>query len=98
MRVVHDHDDDAVLALLKYARRVCSAGHSSADRRAIFRQAGTARVTDAYFSMYFAAMGQGRMRTPDEIALLAREAGFGQPRTWRTDMPIITGLMTLRPM
>ena len=39
----------------------------------------TARVTDAYFNLYFAAMGQGRTRSPQEIAALAGTAKSVMP-------------------
>jgi demethylspheroidene O-methyltransferase len=97
VRVVHDHDDDAVLALLKNVRRACSPQTILLIAEPFSGNPATARVTDAYFNLYFVAMGQGRTRTPAEITELAGQAGFGQPREFRTNMPIITGLMTFRP-
>jgi demethylspheroidene O-methyltransferase len=97
VRVVHDHDDDAVLAMLRNVRRVCSKHTRVLIAEPFSGNSATARVTDAYFNLYFAAMGQGRTRTPQEIAALAKEAGFGQPKQLRTNMPLITGAMTLYP-
>lgn len=92
VRVVHDHDDAAVLTLLTRARDCASA-----DATLLVAEpfAGS-RETDAYFTVYFAAMGQGRLRTPQEIAALAANAGWGAMRISRTNLPMITGLLTLR--
>jgi demethylspheroidene O-methyltransferase len=97
VRVLHDHDDDSVLALLRNIRSSCTPNTVLLVAEPFSGQAATARVTDAYFSLYFAAMGQGRTRTPIEIATLGAKAGFGQPKQRRTDMPLITGVMTLLP-
>jgi demethylspheroidene O-methyltransferase len=96
VRVVHDHDDEAVLALLKNARRASSANTILLIAEPFSGNPATARVTDAYFNLYFAAMGQGRTRTPAEITELASRADFGQPRHFSTHMPLITGLMSFR--
>lgn len=96
VRVVHDHDDDAVLALMRNVRRVCSPETVLLIAEPFSGNKATTSVSDAYFGMYFAAMGQGRTRTPREIAILAEAAGFSQPKIWPTNMPIITGVMSLR--
>jgi demethylspheroidene O-methyltransferase len=97
VRVVHDHDDDVVLALLRNVRRVCSPTTVLLIAEPFSGNAATARVTDAYFNFYFSAMGQGRTRTPQEIAALAKQAGFGRLKQLHTNMPLITGLITFRP-
>jgi demethylspheroidene O-methyltransferase len=97
VRVIHDHNDDSVLAFLRNIRSVCTADTILLIAEPFSGQAATARATDAYFGLYFAAMGQGRTRSPAAIATLAQQAGFECPRQWPTDMPLITGVMTLRP-
>lgn len=97
VRVIHDHDDEAVLALLKNVRAACSPQTKLLIAEPYSGHAATARVTDAYFSLYFAAMGQGRTRTPQQIIDLAAKAGFGSAKEWPTHMPLITGVMTLKP-
>jgi demethylspheroidene O-methyltransferase len=98
VRVIHDHDDEAVLALLKNVRAACTPQTILLIAEPFSGQANTARVADAYFSLYFAAMGQGRTRTPQQIADLAAKAGFGALKQWPTNMPLITGVMTLKPL
>jgi demethylspheroidene O-methyltransferase len=98
VRVVHDHDDDVVLALLHKIRTVCTEATVLLIAEPLSGSATTARVTDAYFGLYFAAMGQGRTRTPSDITKLAEQAGFHRPKQLRTNMPLISGAMTFQPM
>ncbi len=97
VRVIHDHDDDAVLALLRNVRKVCLPNTTLLIAEPFSGNKSTAAVTDAYFGMYFTAMGQGRTRTPRAISKLAETAGFEHLKIWRTDMPLITGVLTLKP-
>jgi demethylspheroidene O-methyltransferase len=95
VRVIHDHDDDSVLALFRNVRRFCAAGTTLLIAEPFAGRADLARITDAYFNLYFAAMGQGRTRTPQNVAELAAQAGFARLKVWPTNMPLITGLITL---
>ncbi len=94
IRVVHDHDDDVVLAILRNIRAACSPATTLIIAEPFAGSTANAKVTDAYFNLYFTAMGQGRTRTPKAIAALAAAGGFGDAKTWPTDMPLITGMMT----
>jgi demethylspheroidene O-methyltransferase len=96
VRVIHDHDDDSVLALLRNIRRSCATGTTLLIAEPFAGRADLARITDAYFNLYFAAMGQGRTRTPQNVAQLAAQAGFEGLKIWRTNIPLITGLITLK--
>ncbi len=57
--------------------------------------ASIAPVTDAYFGLYFAAMGQGRTRTFAELSGMAKAAGFASARLIHTRMPLVTGLIQI---
>jgi demethylspheroidene O-methyltransferase len=96
VRVVHDHDDDVVLQLLRNIRKSCSANTTLLIAEPMAGTKSTAAVTDAYFNLYFAAMGQGRTRTPEAISALAGQAGFAGMKTWATDMPLIANVITFR--
>ena len=96
VRVVHDHDDEVILALLRNIRKICSTETTLLIAEPFAGNAANAAVTDAYFNLYFTAMGQGRTRSPKDIAELAAKAGFGGPKIWSTNLPLITGLITLR--
>ena len=94
VRVLHDHDDGPVLELLRKVRRAISPGGVLLVAEPLAGDASTAAVTDAYFNLYFAAMGQGRTRSPREIESLALQAGFGRLQRWPTDMPLITSVVS----
>ena len=55
----------------------------------------TAPVADAYFGLYFAAMGQGKTRTPDEIGRMAKDVGFASVDVVATRNPVVSGLLRL---
>jgi demethylspheroidene O-methyltransferase len=96
IRVIHDHDDDVVLTLLRNVRKACEANTTVIIVEPFAGNPSTARVTDAYFNLYFTAMGQGRTRTTAEIIEIAAHAGLGHARQHPTNMPLITGVMSFR--
>jgi demethylspheroidene O-methyltransferase len=96
VRIVHDHDDDAVERLLAAAHHALMPGGVLIIAEPLAGDAATARVTEAYFNLYFAAMGQGRTRTPHEIAGFAAKSGFSQPRRHATRLPLITSVMSFQ--
>lgn len=98
IRVVHDHDDDVVLALFRSIRAAVNPGATLLLAEPLSGHSGTARVADAYFNFYFTAMGQGRTRTPAEIAQIAAQSGFGALRQWPTQNPLVTGVLSLRAL
>ena len=96
IRVLHDHDDAAARTILAAAfaclpecGRLVIAEPMSGSR-------DTAPIMDAYFGAYFAAMGQGKTRTAEEIAGLARDVGFHTITAPKTRMPLITSVMIAR--
>lgn len=97
VRVAHDHDDEDFAMILKSIRKACSSDTILLIAEPFAGNASTARITDAYFNLYFAAMGQGRTRSPQEIAAIAEKAGFSELKVLSTDMPMISGVITLRP-
>jgi demethylspheroidene O-methyltransferase len=89
VRVLHDHDDDDVLALLRNVRRSMTVS----NRLLVAEPFAGLGGLDAYFATYFGAMGQGRLRRVEEIKDLAAKAGFGNMKRLRTNMPLITGVI-----
>ena len=55
--------------------------------------ASAAPVADAYFGFYLLAMGQGRPRSPAEIAALALRAGFVAQRQLATRQPLLVRIV-----
>lgn len=95
IRILHDHDDESVLALLTNVRSALAPGGKLVVAEPFAGDRATAGVTDAYFNLYFAAMGQGRTRTVAEIGGLGKAVGFAEIRAVPTRMPLITGVAVL---
>jgi demethylspheroidene O-methyltransferase len=97
IRVAHDHDDDVVRLSLRNIFQCLRNGPARPSAFILAEQMSgnrnTAPVTDAYFNLYFAAMGQGRTRTPAELVEMAREAGFSRHRQLPTHNPLITSVL-----
>ncbi len=96
VRVLHDHDDAAVRALLARIRACLPPGGTLLIAEPMAGSAETRRMAEAYFAFYLLAMGSGRARSPEELTAFLREAGFTEIRTLRTRRPLLTGGMTAR--
>ena len=96
IRIAHDHDDPSVLRMLSAIRRMLPPGGTLILAEPLSGNPQTAPITDAYFGAYFAAMGQGRTRTPEELEKLAREAGFSSLRMHKTRNAVVTGLLEIK--
>lgn len=97
VRVLHDHNDDAALALLRNVRAALPRGGVLLIAEPLKGIRGTEAVGDAYFELYFLAMGQGHARTVDEVAVLLEKAGFTAPRSIPTRQPLQTQVLIARP-
>jgi demethylspheroidene O-methyltransferase len=97
VRVVHDHDDDAALAILRAARQALDSEGTLLIAEPMSGAAGAEPVGDAYFAFYLLAMGHGRARTPAELTRLLNTAGFSRVRQVPTAMPLLTGLLVAQP-
>lgn len=98
VRVLYDHDDRTVRALLARVfealppggRLVVSEPMSGGDK--------PERAGDVYFAFYTMAMGTGRVRSAARIAEMCREAGFEGVKTPRAARPYITSALScLKP-
>lgn len=92
VRILHDHDDAAVLALLRRVRAALPAGGTLVVAEPM-ADAVPGRVGDAYFGIYLLAMGSGRARSPAELGSLLRAAGFAGHRVIATDVPLIAKII-----
>jgi len=93
LRVVHDHNDDRVLALLKAIRDALEPGGVLVLAEQMSGVPGAEPMGDAYFGMYLLAMGAGRPRTPAQLGSLLAQAGFERVRRLSTRMPLQAGLL-----
>lgn len=90
VRVLYDHSDARVLAILRAARAAIAPGGAVLVAEPMSATPGAEPIGDAYYSFYLLAMKGGRARRPDEICDLLRQAGFRAPRLLRTRRPILT--------
>lgn len=93
IRIVHDHDDHAVLTLLRAARAALAPGGRLVIGEPMAERGADARVGDAYFGMYLLAMGSGRARSRDEIAEMLRSTGFASVRVRQTALPLVASVV-----
>ncbi|MEO6745136.1 MAG: methyltransferase [Caldimonas sp.] len=93
IRVVHDHDDDNALAILRATRNALVPGGRLLLAEPMARTPGAEAMGDAYFGFYLLAMGSGRPRTSAALADMLRTAGFIDVRSLATRMPLQTGLL-----
>jgi demethylspheroidene O-methyltransferase len=93
VRILHDHDDDVVQALLP---KIYAALPPRGRLLIVEPMAGSASATrmgDAYFGLYLWAMGSGRPRTAAETTTMLTKAGFATITPVKTALPIITNAL-----
>lgn len=90
VRVLHDHPDEVVRLILSKAHAALPPGGALlvAEPMAQAMGAPADHQADAYYHFYLMAMGAGRLRSPQEIAALLTEAGFGAIEQVPNAMPI----------
>jgi demethylspheroidene O-methyltransferase len=93
VRVVHDHDDPKVRALLRAVHAALPVGGTLLIAEPMAGTPGAEAMADAYFGFYLLAMGTGRCRTVAELTALLTEAGFGGIREIPTRRPLLTRLL-----
>jgi demethylspheroidene O-methyltransferase len=76
VRILHDHDDDIVLALLTRVKECLPPGGTVIVAEPMAGTRGAEAMGDAYFGLYLLAMGSGRPRTAGEIIQMLRSTGF----------------------
>lgn len=96
VRVIHDHDDDAVMLLLRRIRAGMDGGATLLIAEPMAGATSGATVGDAYFGFYLLAMGRGRARTAHELTGMLHAAGFPDVREHSTAIPLQCGLMSAR--
>ncbi|BAM91897.1 hydroxyneurosporene-O-methyltransferase [Bradyrhizobium oligotrophicum S58] len=96
IRVVHDHDDDAVAQLLAKARAALPDNGVLLLGEPMSEAASGADGVSAYFEIYLRAMGQGRPRSAARLRELLMAAGFSQVRQLRTRIPMIAGVIVAK--
>ena len=98
IRVLHDHDDDAVMRLLRAVRQAITPDGVVLVAEPMLATRGAEPVTAAYFGFYFIAMGQGRARSADELAGMLQAAGFTRVKEHATNAPLLARVLTASPV
>ena len=98
IRVLHDHDDASVLAILRAARRALPETGTLLVAEPMSGTPGAEPIGDAYFGLYLLAMGRGRPRTPEEYDSLLRAAGFGRVAVMATRRPLLARVIVANPV
>lgn len=96
VRVIHDHDDADVMALLRAIRRTLPAGGTLLIAEPISGVRGAEPIGDAYFAFYLLAMGSGRPRTFARIEEMLAEAGFVEITVLPGPMPMLASVIRAR--
>lgn len=95
VRVLHDHDEAAVRALLQELRRQMQPGATLMIAEPLAGRRG-GEGSHAYFATYFLAMGQGRLRTRVALERLLLDAGFTLDRAPPTPVPMLVEILVAR--
>jgi demethylspheroidene O-methyltransferase len=90
VRVLHDHDDEVALGLLRRIRAALPAGGRLLLAEPMAGTSGAEPMGEAYFGFYLLAMGRGRPRRPEEIRRMLEAAGFARSRLLSTPTPLLT--------
>lgn len=96
VRVLYDHADATVDALLASVFAALPAGGRLVISEPMTGGEHPTRAGDAYFAVYTLAMGTGRTRSAAEIASAVARAGFTDIATPKTARPFITSVVTAR--
>jgi demethylspheroidene O-methyltransferase len=96
VRVVHDHDDDAAMTLLRAVYEALPPKGVLILAEPMMGTPGAEPVGDAYFGFYLLAMGRGRPRSPQELQHMLETAGFAQSHLVRTRQPLQSRLIIAR--
>ncbi|MEM8882427.1 MAG: methyltransferase, partial [Pseudomonadota bacterium] len=93
VRVLYDHSDDTVRALLAKVHATLPSGGRLIVSEPMSGGARPTRAGDAYFAVYTLAMGTGKTRSASEIASLLTDAGFESARSVPTHRPFVTSVV-----
>ena len=93
VRILHDHNDDAVLKLLISIRQSMASDGVLMIAEPMLGTPGAEPVSAAYFGFYLLAMGQGRPRSKRCITALLQQAGFTSVKEFATYTPMLVRVL-----
>jgi demethylspheroidene O-methyltransferase len=92
IRVIHDHDDNEALAILRAAYDSLTTGGTVLLAEPMAGIKSAQRAT-AYFTFYLLAMGSGHPRQPAALARMLRGVGFQRIRLLPAQQPLLVQAM-----
>lgn len=95
-RVLHDHDDGPVLALLRAVRGALAEGGTLMVAEPLAGTPGARPMGHGYFGLYLHAMGSGRPRTRAELTGMLHQAGFCDVREAPSHQPVLARVLLAR--
>ncbi len=97
IRVLHDHDDDAALCLLRNVRQIVPDDGALLIAEPMSETPGAEPIGDAYFGFYLLAMRSGRPRTAAQIESLLSQAGFTKSKPIVSRTPLLVRMIVAFP-
>ncbi|WP_322514030.1 methyltransferase [Rhodopseudomonas palustris] len=94
VRVIHDHDDEVVAALLRAVHCALPERGKLLIAEPIAGLPGTESISDAYFAFYLRTMGTGKARTFGRLKALLERAGFEEIELHPVPMPMVASVIT----
>jgi demethylspheroidene O-methyltransferase len=88
VRILHDHDDDVVAALLRNIRQSLPPQGRLIIAEPMADTHSARAMGHGYFGMYLLAMGSGRPRTAAELHIMLQDAGFVRSKEVNTKTPL----------
>lgn len=96
IRVLYDHDDHRVLAILKAVHAALPNAGTLLVAEPMSATPGAETMGDAYFGFYLLAMGKGRSRSVERLSELISQAGFENPKLYPTRLPLQVRMIVAR--
>jgi demethylspheroidene O-methyltransferase len=93
VRVAHDHDDAVVQPLFSKIFSALLPGGRLMIAEPLAKTPGAEPMGNAYFGMFFLAMGSGRPRSFDELHTMLTQAGFTSIQLVKTAIPLQTSVI-----
>ncbi|MEM1113972.1 MAG: methyltransferase [Pseudomonadota bacterium] len=93
VRVLHDHDDEAVMTLLRAAHAALADGGRLLIAEPLAGTRGAEAIGDTYFGIYLWAMGSGEPRSAERLSSMLQAAGFSRCRELTTAMPMLVRVL-----
>ena len=94
IRVLYDHDDETVDALLAKVFKALPPGGRILISEPMSGGARPDPQTDVYFAFYTLAMRTGRCRSAQELGQMLRQAGFVRLQAPRPQRPFVTSVIS----